>query len=160
MAVNAQGSGPDAPGIWTIISMVEEFCPHWSAIFVSESDFLETSRDLVDIGPHCSWRHWNGAGSRAMRWILRSDRKHLLNSGTWQGRAGALSLVSNSSGNARELNLVGLHAANGEILYDSLSDCSVLLARCKPCSKVLVCGDWNIDLLPISSITLGLISRP
>ena len=39
MAVNAQGSGSDALGIRTIINMVEDCCPQWAVLFLSESDW-------------------------------------------------------------------------------------------------------------------------
>ena len=148
MAVNAQGSGSDALGIRTIINMVEDCCPQWAVLFLSESDFLESTDDSVDISPHLTWRHWPGHGSRALRWVLRSNVKHLLFSVDWCGRSGSLTLGSRFGNNRQFLNFVGLHGAHGDDLCESLSDLSTLCSALKPCSKFLVLGDWNIDLLP------------
>ena len=148
MAVNAQGSGPDELGIRTIIGLVGECRPQWAVIFISESDFLEKASVSVDLSPHRSWRHWPGQGSRAMRWVIRSDVKHLFHSVAWMGRSRVLTMASRFGSNKQFLNFVGLHGAHGESISDSLSDLSTLLSSCQSCSKTLVMGDWNIDLLP------------
>ena len=46
------------------------------------------------------------------------------------------------------LFIVGIHGSHGTLLIDSLADLSAIL-RFRPwSSRLLVVGDWNVDLLP------------
>ena len=148
MAVNTQGSGPDELGIRTLLSLVRECCPQWAVIFISESDFLEKAGDSVDLSPHRTWRHWPGQGSRAMRFVIRNDVKHLFNSVAWMGRSGVLIMASRFESNKQFVNFVGFHGAHGKLISDSFNDLCTLLALGRACSKTLVMGDWHIDILP------------
>ena len=114
----------------------------------SESDVAaQSSSDHNYTCAHTQYRHHPGKGSRAMRWIIRAHYNRAVRSCVWRGRCGAIHI------HTANINIyaIGLHAAHGDGLPESLRDVAVL-AKGRPWgAKLLILGDWNVDLLPAHS---------
>ena len=148
--MNAQGKCGSTAGIQAVLSMVSDLEPQWSVLFIAEADYLASWNVDFDISPHRSWRHWDGPGSRALRFVLHRKFAHLFKSCRWDGRCGMLSLCSGLScaNTSKSIDFVGIHGAHGDQFVDSLASASNLLGLRASGSKCLLFGDFNCDQLP------------
>ena len=85
-----------------------------------------------------------------MLFVIRKDLQDFMQSCTWRGRCGAIHLPHRGTHNLMRLNLciVGLHGAHGDRLVDTLADVAYLIRKWPFGSKVVVVGDFNVDMLP------------
>ena len=99
---------------------------------------------------HTCLRHYPGAGSWAMMFVIRNSFSSFVKSVSWRGRCGAVHLHRICSTEALCFNIVciGVHGAHGALLSDTFSDLAFLAKNRPYGSQVLILGDLNIDLLP------------
>ena len=84
-----------------------------------------------------------------MLYIVHQPITHLITLRRWVGRAGVLVLCQTGlQGKHAKLAICNFHGGHGDDVFDSLSDLRAV-TKCIPhqCTKVL-CGDYNIDILP------------
>ena len=120
--------------------------------FVAELDARDPSHEFVDCEGVHIFRHHPGAGSRAMAWLVDPRYLHCIFDVRWHGRAGAIGFRGEApDGSAVRLWLVGWHGGHDDAWLESAADMTAL-ARDRPrdCSLV-ICGDWNVDMLPTLS---------
>ena len=150
VAANVGGKCNSLDAFDATIQCVSEVSPNWSFLFISEFDYSSECRFDTSVSEHKIWRHYPGPGSRAMAWVARNSCEHLVRRCTWEGRAGSLHVnhAYARPGQTVNLLLVGVHAAHGDFLHDSLSEASILIGRRPRHSEVVAIGDWNVDMLP------------
>ena len=122
--------------------IVTTACPTWAAAFFSEMDAFQLARP-APRSVHIVDRHFPGAGCSAMAWVIRRPFACLIRSIRWRGRCGALHLFQRPHGNCSGVNifLVGLHAAHGDLLNESLADAGWLLRRRPYGAAPVILGD-------------------
>ena len=89
-----------------------------------------------------------------MMFIVRNQFSKHVQSCSWRGRCGAIHLLQRPTSLISGFNIytLGVHGAHDELLIDTLSDLSYLIRRRPFGSKLVIAGDWNVDLLPSLSV--------
>ena len=128
--------------------------PWWSILFISETDSHRDGRDGFD-SMHKTYRHYPGASSWAMLFVVRSCMSEFVQSCVWRGRCGAIHLRQRSTLDGTNicmnLYVVGVHGGHDALFADTLADIACLVRRRPFGSRVMILGDWNVDLLPTLS---------
>ena len=83
-------------------------CP-WDVAFITEFDG-RAATGVAQDPETVVWRHYPGAGSRSMAWILQRPVARMVRWKRWEGQAGALLLEDATK---HQLFLVGLHGGHG-----------------------------------------------
>jgi len=126
-------------------------------IFVCELDMAGGSQSYESGDEFYLFRHYPGAGSRAMAWMIAPELAHRA-SVRWTGRVGSLRLVSDAvhtvSAEGEEngvahpvLCLIGWHGGHGEERWSAFADLRSALQRAREFPSRLVVGDFNVDML-------------
>ena len=86
-----------------------------------------------------------------MAWVFNAFMYKFVAKVLWRGKCGAtlLRLPAGAAGAYNLIYAVGIHGAHGELSVDSFLDLAWLLARRPFGSRVIIVGDWNVDLLPV-----------
>ena len=148
LAVNVGGRLGSKDELRAQCNLATHTAPNWCAMFVSESDVAAQHQNDHNYScAHIQHRHHPGKGSRAMRWIIRAHYSRAVRKCVWRGRCGAIHIHTAST----NIYAIGLHAAHGDGLPETLRDVAVL-AKGRPWgARLLILGDWNVDLLPSHS---------
>ena len=137
-------------GLASVLDQVTANNPSWTVLFLPEFDGY--SRDVLPpASEHLIFRHYPGEGSWAIAWAINNIYRDHVRSIDWLGRAGSILLEAPARmphTPSTSLYLVGFHGAHGDALADSLTDVATLVKRKPRHSQLLICADWNIDLLP------------
>ena len=84
-----------------------------------------------------------------MMFIVHERVKHLICLRRWCGRAGVLVLSMRGPENRQaKLAICNFHGAHGDDFQDSLSDLRSVTRAIPHQSTKVLCGDFNIDILP------------
>ena len=136
-------------GLQAVLGVVTAAIPFWSVIFVSEADGFQDHRNAPPLDHTCI-RHYPGHGSWAMLFVIRRSMGKYVRSRTWRGRCGVIHLLQRGSPGSTGVNLylIGVHGAHGELIVDTFTDLAFLLRQRPYGSKVVITGDWNVDILP------------
>lgn len=118
------------------------------ALYVSELDAVAANKELRATGLRM-WRHWPGAGARAMVWIVRASRGSMLRRVQWSERVGFIEFGGMSvEQDPWRIAAVGVHGAHSETFVCDLEEAGALLKSRSPGAAWVALGDWNTDLLP------------
>ena len=117
---------------------------------MSESDGVRNdSHRAQSLFRHKVFRHYPGEGSWAMSWVVNRRFGDMVEDVSWRGRAGSITFkFLNEAGHHYRLVVIGVHAAHGALLSDSLKDAHELFRKRPRNSISFFIGDWNVDQLP------------
>ena len=147
-SINVGRTAGTSAGFDAVLGLVIATLPEWSALFVCEADGFQDNRP-AHTSHHACYRHYPGAGSWAMLFVIRARFQQFIRSVTRRSRCGAIHLSQRASDSNKAVNLylVGVHGAHGDLLMDTFADLAVLVRKRPFGSKLVMVGDWNVDLL-------------
>lgn len=161
VTVNAGRKAAGPEGIESLMCALATAGMAWDAVYVTELDGIrseQVSSGRTRAG-HVWHRHYPGAGSCAMAWVIHRRCTATCTGVRWRGRAGALRLrpprVHDGSCTHKvtlSATFVGVHGGlTPEALSASIADATILYRkRIRPGSGILV-GDINVVQLPATS---------
>ena len=117
--------------------------------YVSEWDNLMRQR-RVRIPEWQTLRTWPGPGSRAMGWCVHRSVASSIVKKVRVGRACGILLevpTPQRRGQSERLLCVGVHAAHGDLLAETLADVARLVGSHRG-ARICAAGDRNVDQLP------------
>jgi hypothetical protein len=143
-----------------LVSTLSRVAPSWGLAFGQEADgkrkSLENDGKWVELNSSMlRMRWWPGEGSFAQSILLQKWlRPHLLGhkivgrsvATLFSFQAGYGALLGNVV-----IGAIGLHAKSGEDIVITISELLELLAWLPKGAKVLLCGDWNLDILKLNA---------
>ena len=115
-------------------------------IMVQELDGMPVSSRKVEVDGYYVYRRWPGAGSRSMAMIISHRIASLVCWRRWAGRCGCLLLGTKSGERLLVVNVHGPHSLT--LMQECLTDVAMLVRSAPAGVPTVVCGDFNIDLLP------------
>lgn len=104
ISINAGRTAGTHIGLQAVLGVFTASSPWWSVVFVSEADGFQDDRQHSHAN-HICFRHFPGAGSWAMLFVIRNDMQDFIQSRTWCGRCGAVHLLHRGTHNLMRLNL-------------------------------------------------------
>ena len=134
----------------SLIDLFNEHSPQWCCAYISELDAVRVGENSPEDLHGVAWYYhrlaqWSGT----MAWIVRSGFSHLVHDVKWNGRCGALHLMSRPGAGNVKAFVLGIHGSHGDLIGDDLLGLGILLSDRDRMGTVAVVGDWNIDQLPI-----------
>ena len=116
----AKGAG-SAGAVSAITACLNWSFKGWAVAFISELDGFQDSRS-VSSSDVTIYRHYPGAGSWAMAWLVSPPYEKFVVAVHWLGRCGCLHLrlPHISSSGYSEIVILGIHGGHGDVLWDNL----------------------------------------
>ena len=144
-AMNAGGRAGTDIAKQALWSSVVGKMPLTKIIFISECDFLSIEEvSERRVGDFHVLRHWPGAGSRAMCWLVDASFRPFVRS-WWSGRAGGLRVAAGAKCSASDVGLVGWHGAHEEEALAAVTNLQAVLRHFRELKNIYMLGDANID---------------
>lgn len=153
--MSAGGRGGGEAGIETLLDAADAAAEgEWDALFISECDrslrHFSNSTWKSREG-HVIYRHWAGAGSVPMAWVVNGRLAHIIRQVRWESRCGSL-LLGGRGGDDPMLCAIGIHGNHAEDKSDDLAAVATLWRQRQRPSLCTVIGDFNVDQLPSLSV--------